>query len=104
MAGNDPKENTRAVKPEVCDGPIYEPNRWYLSLVLRRRFHCSKQTWARWVAAGLTVHSSGSKTERCFTDENLDRILRLSEAELPPAYRSPYAERNQQRRRRNRKE
>lgn len=100
MAENDRRETTRPVKPKVPnDGlPLFEPFRWYRRDWLQSRIGCSNHTWARWVAAGLTITSPGTRAELVFTDENIDRVLRMSDSQLPPPYKSPHAEKNAARR------
>lgn len=114
MAENDPRENTSKVKtgqtrkptppkPRTLhvdlDGPLYEPDRWYTVEYLRvKRLRCSKQTWARYRAAGLKIYRPGTKSELVWSTD-LDPILRIPESELPPPYRSPYAQKNKARKR-----
>lgn len=96
MTENDRRENTSQVKPIGDLGPAFEPGRWYLRCVIQQRMRIGNQTWSRWVAAGLKTHRPGTKHELVFSDD-LDRILRIPEQDLPPAYKSPYAEKNKAR-------
>lgn len=115
MAGNDRRESARIVKPEDEDAPLvpalqptakpakteksdgrpaFEPNRWYHRKTLQKRLKVGNQTWARWISAGLTTFKPGTKEELVFTDEKIDRILRMSPSELPAAYESPHKAKN----------
>jgi hypothetical protein len=96
MTENDRRESTRQVnsKPGQDGQPLFEPGRWYRRDVLQARFAIGNHTWARWVAAGLTVCSPGTKAELVFTDDKLDKILRTPESKLPPPYESPHAAKN----------
>jgi hypothetical protein len=98
MAETDHKGDTPLVNPK--NGGLRPPrlilNAVYARADVMNNLEIGDHTWDRLVATGMPVLKAGTKKHFVVSDDVL-AAMKTPESELPPAYESPFAEKNAKR-------